>query len=171
LHTVSHSSIKKAIPFDDIYHARTSSARCVRYTSSSVNRLRAFVAKVGVNTVLVEVRRRICYRSLSAKAFRQSGLEGARHMTILRRVTLALFVLSMTATSAQATPSTLNYDFSATGFEAAGAPVDPVTGSFSVTFDNATDLTDVTSGISLTGLNISLGSAPAFTYSQTTIRW
>jgi PEP-CTERM motif len=35
-----------------------------------------------------------------------------------------------------------------------------------VTFDNATDLTDVTSGISVTGLNIDLGSAPAFSYVQ-----
>ena len=87
-------------------------------------------------------------------------------MTVLRRVTVALFVLVMTAASAQASLITLNYDFTATGFEAPGAPVDPVTGSFSIRFDNATDLIDVASGISLTGLNISLASAPAFTYSQ-----
>jgi len=88
-------------------------------------------------------------------------------MTILRRATVILFVFAMTVASVQASVITLNYDFEASGFEAAGAPVDvgPVTGSFSVTFDNASDdLTDVTAGISLTGLNISLGSAPAFTY-------
>ena len=45
------------------------------------------------------------------------------------------------------------------------ASVDPVTGSFSLTFDNAVgDLTDVTSGISITNLNFSLDSAPAFNY-------
>ena len=35
-------------------------------------------------------------------------------MTVLRRVTVALFVLVMTAASAQASIITLNYDFSAT---------------------------------------------------------
>ena len=87
-------------------------------------------------------------------------------MPFVRRLTLTLFVFAMSIASARAAPITLNFDFSATGFEAAGAPVDPVTGSFSVTFDKASDLTDVTSGISLTGLNVSLGSAAAFTYSQ-----
>jgi hypothetical protein len=87
-------------------------------------------------------------------------------MTFVRRLTLALLVFGMSVASAQASVITLNYDFSATGFFPAGAPVDPVTGSFSVTFDNATDLIDVTSGISLTGLNISLGSALAFSYIQ-----
>ena len=33
-----------------------------------------------------------------------------------------------------------------------------------MTFDNATELTNVTSGISLTDLNIALDSVPAFTY-------
>jgi hypothetical protein len=88
-------------------------------------------------------------------------------MAFVRRLTLALFVFGMSIASAQASVITLNYDFSVTGFFG-GAPVDPVTGSFSVTFDNATDLTDVTSGISLTDLNISLGSAPAFRYLQHT---
>ncbi len=81
-------------------------------------------------------------------------------------VTLACvlgFILAVCSAPAHAAPITLTYDFSASGFPA-GAPVDPVTGSFSVTFDNATNLTGVTSGISLTGLNISLGSAPAFNY-------
>jgi len=44
------------------------------------------------------------------------------------------------------------------------APVDPVVGSFSVTFDNVKELTDVTSGISVKGLNIALDSVPVFTY-------
>ena len=56
-------------------------------------------------------------------------------MTFVRRVTLALLVFGMSVASAHAAPITLTFDFKATGF-AAGAPVEPVTGSFSITFDN-----------------------------------
>ena len=88
-------------------------------------------------------------------------------MTAFRHVTAALFFLAITAGSAQASPLNLNYDFTAIGFDPAGAPVDPVTGSFSVTFDNAIPFFfDVTSGVSVTGLNISVGSAPAIAYFQ-----
>jgi hypothetical protein len=86
-------------------------------------------------------------------------------MRLARSLALVVLTLAVSAASAQASLITLNYDFSASGF-GVGAPVDPVTGSFSVTFDNATDLTDVTSGITLTGLNIALDSAPSFTYLQ-----
>jgi hypothetical protein len=82
---------------------------------------------------------------------------------LARSLVVTMVALGISNVSAQASSITLNYDFSAHGFNA-GAPVDPVTGSFSVTFDNATDLTDVTSGVSVTNLNIALGSAPAFTY-------
>ena len=85
-------------------------------------------------------------------------------MTSVRRLTFTLFAFGMSVASAHAAPITLNFVFSATGFDAPGAPVDPVTGSFSVTFDNATELIDVTSGISVTSLNIALDSVPAFTY-------
>jgi hypothetical protein len=84
-------------------------------------------------------------------------------MPFVGRLTLALFAWGMSITSAHAAPITLNFDFSASAF-GPDAPVDPVVGSFSVTFDNATEVTDVTSGISLTGLNIPLDSVPAFTY-------
>ena len=84
-------------------------------------------------------------------------------MPFVRHLTLALFAFGMSIASAHAAPITLNLDFSASGF-GPDAPVDPVVGSFSVTFDNATELTNVTSGISLTDLNIALDSVPAFTY-------
>ena len=88
-------------------------------------------------------------------------------MTVLRRVTVALFVLVMTAVSAQASIITLNYNFTASGFDPASAPVDPVTGSFLVTFDNSQlFFFDVTEGVSVTDLNIALGSAPAIAYFQ-----
>ena len=84
-------------------------------------------------------------------------------MPFVRRLTLAVFAFGMSIASAHAAPITLNLDFSASGF-GPDAPVDPVVGSFSVTFDNATELTDVTAGISVSGLNIALDSVPAFTY-------
>jgi hypothetical protein len=86
-------------------------------------------------------------------------------MHVVRCLTLAVLALAISVGSAHASVITLEYDFSASGF-GVGAPVDPVTGSFSVTFDNTADLVDVTMGISLTDLNIDLGSAPAFSYSQ-----
>jgi hypothetical protein len=85
-------------------------------------------------------------------------------MCIARYLTLAVLALGISAGSAQAAPITLKYDFVAAGFFPGGAPVDPVTGSFSVTFDDTSTLVDVTTGISITNLNISLDSSPAFTY-------
>jgi hypothetical protein len=49
------------------------------------------------------------------------------------------------------------------------APKDPVTGSFTITFDPTQTYSDSTSGIILDGLNITLGSALSFSYSPTTI--
>jgi hypothetical protein len=47
------------------------------------------------------------------------------------------------------------------------APVDPVTGSFTITFDPTQTYTDSTAGIALNSLNIALGSAISFSYSPT----
>ena len=59
--------------------------------------------------------------------------------------------------------------FSATSFSSgspgATPPVDPVTGSFTITFDPTMTYTDQTAGIKLTGLNIPLDSSLAFNYS------
>lgn len=44
------------------------------------------------------------------------------------------------------------------------APVDPVTGQFTITLDPSATVTNVTSGITLDSLNIVLGSALAFNY-------
>lgn len=60
--------------------------------------------------------------------------------------------------------------FTASGFTSAfGQPVptDPVTGSFTITFDPTQTYIDQTAGITLDSLNISLGSALAFDYSPT----
>ncbi|MDQ7246814.1 VPLPA-CTERM sorting domain-containing protein [Dongia sedimenti] len=54
--------------------------------------------------------------------------------------------------------------FSATGFNA-GAPIDPVVGSFTITYDPAVSVTNVTgAAIHQNYLNINLGSAIAFSY-------
>ena len=60
--------------------------------------------------------------------------------------------------------------FSANSFQTinVAAPVDPVTGSFNISFDPTLDYTDSTTGISLNSLNIVLGSALSFTYNHTT---
>ncbi len=86
-------------------------------------------------------------------------------MTIMvRHFVLLLFALAISSVTAKANTITLNYDFSASGF-GIGAPVDPVTGSFSVTFDaDANLINDETSGIVVSNLNIPLDSAPSFTY-------
>jgi hypothetical protein len=49
------------------------------------------------------------------------------------------------------------------------APKDPVTGSFTITFDPTQTYTDSTTGITLNSLNIALGSALSFSYSPTAI--
>jgi PEP-CTERM motif len=49
------------------------------------------------------------------------------------------------------------------------APADPVTGSFTISFDPTLTYTDQTAGITLDSLNITLGSALSFSYSPTTI--
>ena len=53
--------------------------------------------------------------------------------------------------------------FSASGFPT-GAPVDPVVGSFTITFDPTQSYTEETSGITLNSLNINLGSEFGFDY-------
>ena len=86
-------------------------------------------------------------------------------MRFAQHLTLVVLALGVSVVPGQADIITLNYDFSASGFLPAGTPVDPVTGSFSVTFDNAIgNISDTTSGVSVTNLNITLGSVPAFSY-------
>lgn len=50
------------------------------------------------------------------------------------------------------------------------APVDPVTGSFTITFDPTVDATNQTAGITLGSLNLSLGSALSYNYDSATDR-
>jgi hypothetical protein len=84
-----------------------------------------------------------------------------------RRWLIALVILVFAAgvSRAEAEPITLSFGFIATGF-GPGAPVDPVTGSFTITFDNSTNLVDQTTGLTYSHLNIALDSAPSFSYGR-----
>jgi hypothetical protein len=78
----------------------------------------------------------------------------------------ALVALGVCPSAAQATIITLNYNFVATDFPA-GAPVDPVVGSFSVSFDNGSDLVDVTDGLTAS-INLPLTLGIGFSYFRST---
>ncbi|MCA8868171.1 MAG: VPLPA-CTERM sorting domain-containing protein [Rhodobacteraceae bacterium] len=72
-----------------------------------------------------------------------------------------------------ATAAVVSYDVSfsantfATGSGPDPAPVDPVTGDFTITLDTALDYTGQTAGITLGSLNIALGSTLSFNYNHT----
>ena len=66
------------------------------------------------------------------------------------------------AATGQASQITLNYTFTATGFSPGGGP-DPVTGSFSVTFDNSASISDSPVGLTA-DLNIPYDPMLVFDY-------
>jgi hypothetical protein len=86
------------------------------------------------------------------------------------RLALAAFSVAMgslLAGHAHAALVTDSVSFSANTFQTAfgdPAPVDPVTGSFTIKFDPTQTYTNATSGITLKTLNIALGSALSFSY-------
>jgi hypothetical protein len=88
-------------------------------------------------------------------------------MTGLRRYAraLVLAVLALGAGSAQAALQVYTIDFEATDFSPAGAPVDPVEGSVTITFDPDIDQPSTTNNIVLNSLNINLDSAISWVYS------
>ena len=77
---------------------------------------------------------------------------------------LAVSSLMLAIPSANAATITYDVSFSATNFSPASAPVDPVKGSFTITFDPTQSFSDSTTGITLDSLNISLGSTLGFSY-------
>ena len=78
-------------------------------------------------------------------------------------VALVLVLLALGTSRAEAEPITLSYGFIASGF-GSGAPVDPVTGAFTITFDNSTNHFEQITGLTYHNLNIALDSAPSFDY-------
>lgn len=92
----------------------------------------------------------------------------------VRNLLISAAILALSASGAQAALVSKVVTFSANTFQIGSgvdpAPVDPVTGSFTITLDDATDYTDTTAGIALNSLNIVLGSALSFNYDHTTDR-
>ncbi len=85
-------------------------------------------------------------------------------MSYLPRLTLAMLgVAAAGAMPAQATILTRSFTVTASGFDVS-PPVDPVTLSFTLTWDNSISQVNQTAGITLDSLNIPLGSALAFQY-------
>jgi len=90
--------------------------------------------------------------------------------TVMIAVSAAMLVATLPARAATVSDYVT---FSATSFSGGAppsytggtAPVDPVTGAFTITFDPTQTYTDSTTGITLNSLNISLDSALSFTYS------
>ena len=84
-----------------------------------------------------------------------------------------LLAASVAAPLSCANANSYSVSFSANSFtnlSGYAAPVDPVTGSFDITFDPTLTYINVTTGISLNNLNITLGSALSFDYDPSTDR-
>lgn len=87
-------------------------------------------------------------------------------MNIPRSVLAALVFLTSAGVANAAVVNKI-VTFSANSFQSgfgAVAPVDPVTGSFNISFDDSLDYANSIVGISLNSLNIALGSALSFNY-------
>jgi hypothetical protein len=93
-----------------------------------------------------------------------------KSQAVLSMVLIGACAIATTQSSAATVTDTV--DFSATGFTTGvgtgSAPTDPVTGSFTITFDPSLTYADpTTAGITLNNLNIALGSQIGFYYSPT----
>ena len=77
-----------------------------------------------------------------------------------------LAMASAMVMSAPASAATVmkHFNFSAVFGPETGSPVDVVSGTVKVTFDNAANILGSTENFSLTGLNIPLSAAPDFSY-------
>ena len=81
---------------------------------------------------------------------------------------LGTAVIVLFSVSASAATITDKVMFNANNFVPAPSPTDPVTGTFTITFDPTLNYADTTNGIVLDSLNIKLGSAISFNYNSTT---
>jgi hypothetical protein len=109
--------------------------------------------------------------SLVVSRYSKGGFPVKRSILLLSALVAGSAVLGAGGTAAIGATTTYDVTFTSTDFESfpAGetAPVDPVTGSFTITFDPTQTYLNETAGITLTGLNISLGSSLGFDYSPT----
>jgi hypothetical protein len=83
------------------------------------------------------------------------------------KILLGVAGAALLAGSVNATVLTRTYSFKVwdlTNYENDVPPVDPVIGSVTLTLDNTQTVIDQTTGITLNGLNVALGSPIAFSY-------
>lgn len=89
-------------------------------------------------------------------------------LTHAGRLLSAVAVLLLSATWSKADVITVDVAFTADTFQVGSgpdpAPVDPVVGEFRVSFDTNVAVVNNTAGITLTSLNIALGSPLSFSY-------
>jgi hypothetical protein len=106
--------------------------------------------------------------------WREPSLKLREYAMRMPNALMAVSALMLIGTlPAMAAPVTDDVTFSATSFSGGApplytggtAPTDPVTGSFTITFDPTKTYLDSTTGITLGSLNIALGSALSFDYS------
>jgi PEP-CTERM motif-containing protein len=76
---------------------------------------------------------------------------------------MAIVVAAAIGAPAQATLISGNFNVTASGF-GPGAPFDPVTGTVTYSFDNAAAFADVTTGFTVTGLDVAVTLGPGMTY-------
>ncbi|HEX8013075.1 MAG TPA: PEP-CTERM sorting domain-containing protein [Casimicrobiaceae bacterium] len=80
---------------------------------------------------------------------------------------MAIVAAAALGAPAQATIISGNFDVTASGF-GLGAPFDPVTGTVTYSFDNAVGFADVTTGFTVTGLDVSVTLGRGITYVNAT---
>jgi hypothetical protein len=101
------------------------------------------------------------FSHLRIDLYRQESRMPAKRIIVV----LVVVLFALGAGRVEAEPITLSYGFIASGF-GSGALVDPVTGSFSITFDNSTSVFNQTAGLTYNNFNIVLDSAPSFDYAR-----
>jgi len=106
-----------------------------------------------------------CVTDLSEVCW-EANLQGVTAMKSKLGAVLAAAgcALALSVASAKAATITETINFTASGFQPPGAPVDPVMGSFTITLDPTVDTSFATT-ITFNNVNITLGaSAPFFFY-------
>jgi hypothetical protein len=98
---------------------------------------------------------------------RAFSLRPPSHPLLRRLVLLAVALFVLEVGRADADTITLSASFVASGFRE-GAPVDPVRGSYSITFDDDLFILEQTTGITISDLNIAIDGPPAFFYDPRT---
>jgi hypothetical protein len=157
---------------EDVNHRSDANDRVSGLLLSSTERLQFLLTVVHISG-LDDVAAGMSETFGSGRNGRQSaastGVWGMKIRSLLLISTLAISAICGGLPASAAVQTDL-ITFSAGGFISVfgqPTPTDPVTGSFTITFDPTLTYTDTTAGITLDSLNITLGSALSFNYDPT----